>query len=152
MSVAPIRIRVATTAPLPKAFAVFTSRMGDWWPQGRTIGAKPHVAIVIEPHDGGRWFERDAEGTETLWGEVIAYEPPHRLLLAWRLDAKFTYDPDLLTEVELTFTATDTGGAAVTLEHRNLERLGVDAARLAGRMEGGWGGFLREFISLADTA
>lgn len=82
---------------------------------------------------------------------MIAYDPPRRLLLAWRLNAKFTYDPELLTEVELTFTPLADGGTEVVLEHRNLERLGVDAARLAGQMEGGWGGFLRDFAGLADA-
>jgi hypothetical protein len=34
---------------------------------------------------------------------VLAWEPPGRLLLGWQLGAEWKYDPDFLTELELTF-------------------------------------------------
>jgi hypothetical protein len=39
----------------------------------------------------------------------------------------------------------------VTLEHRNLERFGVDAARHAGRLNGGWPTKLAALAAYADT-
>ena len=94
MSIAPIVHTVQVKAPPARAFEIFTSRMQDWWPAGHTVGKKPHVAIVMEPHVGGRWFERDAEGTETQWGQVLAWEPPSRALLAWQLNSQWTFDPE----------------------------------------------------------
>ena len=152
MSIAPIRTSVTTKAPPPRAFELFASHMGEWWPKGMTTGANPAADIVVEPRPGGRWFERDAQGVETRWGDVIAWDPPRRLLLAWRLNARFTYDPDLLTEVELTFRPLPEGGTQVDLEHRDLARLGVDAAGLAPRMQDGWTTIITAFAAMASSA
>ena len=151
MSIAPVIRSVEIKAPPGRAFDLFASRIGDWWPVGKTVGKNPHVAIMIEPRAGGRWFERDAEGNETQWGKVLAYEPPGRLLLGWQLNAQWIYDPDFLTEVELAFEATPAGGSKVTLEHRNLERFGGDAERIAGQVGGGWPAFLGHFAEFVDA-
>ena len=137
MSIAPIIRSVEVKAPPERAFHVFTRDFGRWWPVGRTVGKNPHFDIVIEPHTGGRWFEVDEEGTQTQWGVVIAWEPPHRALFGWHLNAQFIFDPDVQTEVEVTFVAKGEG-TLVTLEHRNLERLGQDAEKAAGSLSGGW--------------
>ena len=97
-------------------------------------------------------FERDAEGNETRWGKVLAWEPPSRALLAWQLNSQWTYDPDFVTEVEMTFAPLDGGGTRVTLEHRNLERFGANAQQHAESMRGGWPRFLGEYAQYADAA
>lgn len=150
MTIAPIRRTVQVRCAPARAFALFTSRISDWWPKGKTVGKSPHVAIVIEPRAEGRWFERDADGVETQWGKVLAWEPPTRLLLAWQLDSGFAYDPGLVTEVELTFAALAGGGTQVALEHRDLERFGAEAERVAGLLGGGWPGRLDQFAAFAD--
>jgi uncharacterized protein YndB with AHSA1/START domain len=150
MTIAPIVHRIEVKAPPARAFDLFAARIGEWWPKGRSIGRNPHAAIVIEPVAGGRWFERDAEGNETRWGKVLAWEPPSRLLLGWQINTQWVFDPDLLTEVELTFAPADGGGTLVTLEHRDLERFGTDAAAHAGRLNGGWPGILGPFADYAD--
>ena len=148
MSIDPIRHIVVVKAPPARAFELFAAHMDHWWPRG--IGEKPHVAIVVEPWTEGRWFERDADGNETHWGKVLAWEPPSRLLLAWQITSQWTYDTELLTEVELTFAALDGGGTRVTLEHRHLERFGRDAAQHVERLDGGWPKRLAEFAHFAD--
>ncbi len=50
------------------------------------------------------------------------WEPPARLVLVWRLNAKWEYDPGLDTEVELRFIA-DGVATNVELEHRHIERM-----------------------------
>jgi len=112
--------------------------MGAWWPRGKTPGGNPHAALVIEPRENGRWFERDADGHETQWGKVLAWEPPRRLLLGWQLDHNFRFDADLLMEVEILFEELAGGGTRVSLEHRNLERLGAEAEAFAGKVRSGW--------------
>ena len=151
MTIAPIVHTVQVKAPPGRAFDLFATRMGDWWPRGKTIGRDPHAAIVIEPNAGGRWFERDAEGVETNWGKVLAWEPPTRLLLGWQLDSRFAYDPEFLTEVELTFAPAAGGGAIVTLEHRNLERFGDDAEKVAAQISQGWPELLAQFAGYSDA-
>ncbi len=151
MSIAPIVRTVVVKAAPARAFELFANHMEHWWPKGRTIGKSPHVAIVVEPRAGGQWFERDAEGKETHWGKVLAWEPPSRLLLAWQINAQWIYDPQLITEVELTFVPAERGGTLVTLEHRNLERFGKDAAKHADLLRGGWPTFVGDFARYADA-
>ncbi len=90
------------------------------------------------PREGGRWFERDADGAECEWGKVLHWEPPARLLLGWQLTAEFRYDPDFLTEVEVTFEP-EGSGTRVTLSHQKLERFGDQARAVAERVDQGWG-------------
>ena len=152
MSIAPIFHKVQVKAAPARAFDLFARHMGQWWPKGRTLNkASPHVAIVVEPREGGQWFERDAQGNETHWGKVLAWEPPSRLLLAWQISSHFSYDPDLLTEVELTFAPSADGGTLVTLEHRNLERFGADAVAAADKIRGGWSARLAEFATYIEA-
>lgn len=152
MTIAPVRSEVTVKADPARAFDLFTTRMGDWWPKGRTIGENPHVAVVIEPRPGGRWFERDAAGAECDWGKVLAYEPPSRLLLGWQLNSQFRPDPAITTEVELTFEALAGGGTRVRLEHRDLERFGADAEKVAAQIGGGWPTIMDHYRDLADAA
>lgn len=151
MTIAPIVRTVTVKARPQRAFDLFVSNMERWWPLSHHIGKTAFTAVVMEPKVGGRWFERDASGAECQWGEVLAWEPPSRILLAWRLNARFEYDPTFLTEVELRFAPTEAGGTAVTLEHRNLERFGADAEKLAGELGGGWPSILADFVGYADV-
>lgn len=151
MTIAPIVRRVSVKAPPARAFELFAGHMEKWWPVGRTIGKAPHVAIVIEPRAEGRWFERDARGVETQWGKVLDWSPPARLLLGWQLNGAWTYDPDFRTEVEITFSLAEGGGTEVTLEHRNLERFGADAPKIAEQIGGGWPRILADFAGYADA-
>lgn len=112
------------------------------------------VAACGDRHRAARWrplVERDAEGVETNWGKVLAWEPPTRLLLGWQLDSRFAYNPDFLTEVELTFAAAAAGGAVVTLEHRNLERFGDDAEKVAAQIGRGWPQIMADYAGYADA-
>ena len=151
MTIAAINHSVTVRAPPGRAFDLFAGQMERWWPAGKTVAKVPHATIIVEPRVDGRWFERDAAGNETQWGKVLAWEPPGRLLLGWQINSQWTYDPSLLTEVELTFTAQAAGGTRVTLEHRNLERFGADAERVAGQINLGWPSRLADFALWADA-
>ncbi len=151
MSIAPIVQSVTVAMKPDRAFAIFAGGMGRWWKPGMTVGAQPHADIVIEPRPGGRWFERDAEGTETDWGKVIAWDPPQRLLLAWQLDASFAFNPECETEVEVRFDPQADGSTRVTLEHRNLERFGPSAEKIAAQLGSGWPGLMQLYAEQAQA-
>jgi uncharacterized protein YndB with AHSA1/START domain len=150
VSVAPIIRSIVVQVETARAFELFTGRMRDWWPRDKTIGRERPVEVVIEPWVEGQWFERDAQGQRTQWGKVLAWDPPHRLLLGWQIGADWTYHADLLTEVELTFEAHAPGSTLVKLEHRHLERLGAEAARYRELLDGGWPMLLDEFQKVTD--
>lgn len=153
ISPAAVRKSIVVKAPPARAFEVFTSGMGRWWPGSHNTQASPITDVMIEPRVGGRWFSRHEDGGEADWGRVLAWEPPGRAVLGWQLNAEFQYDPDFITEVEITFTAQE-AGTLVTLEHRNLERYGEAAERVRGMIDsdGGWGGLLQLFAAAAESS
>lgn len=152
MTVAPIVRTVEVKAPPARAFDLFMTRMEAWWPKGMTIGKKPFVAIVAEPRAGGRWYERDADGMECQWGHVIAWEPPSRVVFAWQLNSQFAFDSDFVTEVEVGFAPRNGGGTIVRLEHRNIERYGADAEKIAGMIGEGWPRIIAAFAAYVDAS
>jgi uncharacterized protein YndB with AHSA1/START domain len=134
-----------------KAFQVFADGIDRWWPKNLTIGKAPLKQVVIEPRVGGRWYGIDVDGGEDDWGDVLAWEPPGRLLLAWRISSKFVCDPSVHTEVEVTFTDLGDGRCRVDFEHRHLANLGEGAAAAAVGMDSGWGGILDRFKAVAEA-
>jgi uncharacterized protein YndB with AHSA1/START domain len=148
---APVRKSVTVDAPPQHAFAVFANRIGLWWPKSHHIGAAEPESVVIEPRQGGGWFERGVDGTECEIGKVLVWEPPSRLVLGWQLTADWRFDPDLLTEVDVRFIPDGDNATRVELEHRHLERFGDRADALRRQIDApeGWGGLMALFAQFA---
>ena len=144
-----VRQIVTVDVPIDRAFAVFTDDISSWWPAEHHIGEQPFAAVVIEPRAGGRFFERDADGNECLWGSVLVYDPPQRVVLGWHLQADWTYDADpaKASEVEIRFTAEGPATTRVDLEHSHFERHGDggDEIRTSVGAANGWGGIVQRF-------
>ena len=153
ISPSPVRRSVTVKASPARAFEVFTSGFSSWWPKTHRIGTVPLKTATIEPRAGGRWYETGEDGSECPWGDVIAWEPPQRIVLAWRIGTDWKFDPDLLTEVEVRFVPLASGGTRVDLEHRLLENMGPKAEETAVMLdsEGGWGGILLGFGAVLDA-
>jgi uncharacterized protein YndB with AHSA1/START domain len=98
----PLEVSFTVACPPAHAFSVWAERTALWWPPGHSVSGAP-VHVGFEPRAGGRIFERTADGTEHDWGEVLAWEPPHRLRYLWHL----RFDRADATEVEVTFTAAE---------------------------------------------
>jgi uncharacterized protein YndB with AHSA1/START domain len=145
IGVAPVRKRVRVNASPERAFDVFAGSMGSWWPKSHSLNKSPIEAVVIEPRNGGRWFERGEDGSECPWGHVLAWEPPARLLLAWQLNTEWTFDPALVTELEIRFSP-DGDGTVVELEHR-MEGYGEAAEKMRQALDGpdAWEGIIGLF-------
>jgi uncharacterized protein YndB with AHSA1/START domain/uncharacterized damage-inducible protein DinB len=152
---APVKKSVTVKASLEHAFKVFTEGIDTWWPRGHHIGKQPLQKAVIELQAGGRCFGREADGTECDWGRVLTWEPPHRFVLAWQINPKWQYEPDLAkaSEVEVRFTAEAGGMTRVDLEHRHFERHGEGADQMKAGVDSpnGWGSLLQLFVRTATT-
>ena len=156
ISPAPIRRSLRVKADRQKAFDTFVAGISGWWLKSHSLLSSPQRDVVIEPRAGGRWYEIGEDGGEQDWGKVLAWEAPGRVLLAWQLNAEWTYDPDFETTVEVTFTrrrrpharrvrASRPGalrrqcrGGARRLRHRHGRRL----AGAAGGVSKGGGGLI----------
>lgn len=134
------------------AWRVFTEKMALWWPLAYyKIGNAKAVDAIIEPHVGGRWFERGEDASSCQWGSVLVWEPPSRLVLTWDVDANWKYDRALNTEIEVRFIADGDKRTRVEFEHRRLDRYGVrrDEMRRIYDTEGDWGKLLEAFAGVA---
>lgn len=136
-----------------RAFDIFTNGIDRWWPKTHHIGKSPLKHVIIEPKSGGRWYSTHEDGSECPWGDVLSYEPPTLLVLAWRINAQFHYDKDLLTTVEVRFTALSASETRVDFEHRDLERFGDSETAIKTResMGGGWGLILTNFQNIVNS-
>ena len=136
-----------------EAFELFTDRFGDWWPKdSHHILDTPAAEAILEPREGGRWYERAEDGSECDWGYVREIDRPDRILLAWHLTPEWKFDPDpaKATEVEVLFTAEE-DQTRVTLQHRGFEVHGEAGAgmRESVASDGGWSSLLERYRAAA---
>jgi hypothetical protein len=130
-------IRKSVTVPLTprEAFALFTERMGTWWPlEGRhTVYGAETDGVLFEGRVGGRVAEKSKSGELSAWAEVTVWRPPERFEMAWHPSR----GPETAQRVEVTFTAVS-GGTRVDLVHSGWEALGPDAGKLHAAYTNGW--------------
>jgi Activator of Hsp90 ATPase homolog 1-like protein len=131
---ATINKTVAVQVPVEQAFETFTRQIGSWWPRGSHSLFDDRKEIVFEERAGGRVYEVSADGEEGDWADVLAWEPPDRFVLRWRVNPK--RGP---TEVEVRFTP-ENGGTRVDLEHR-----GWDDAEGRANYDTGWDKVLGDY-------
>jgi uncharacterized protein YndB with AHSA1/START domain len=131
--VPPVVKAVSVRAVPARAFEFFARDLARWWPLAQFHTGPDPVDCAIEPRVGGRVFERAADGRETIWGTVLAYEPPYRLSFTWIVGLS----AELGQQVELRFTP-EGQGTRVELTHSGWEKLGPAAATLRERYDRGW--------------
>lgn len=121
------RVLVALRVPAApeRAFAAFTDEIGTWWrPNGLFQFTDRTGTLAFEPGPDGRLVETYDDGTSFTIGEVLAWDPPGRLVLTWRQD---TFAPDQSTELHVTFT--DVGAETrVVVEHYGWDRIPAEHA------------------------
>lgn len=138
----PVRREVVVATDPATAFDIWTGEIGLWWPLDTlsVSGGDSTVSFV-----DGRLVERSADGDESVWGEILVWEPPHRLRITWHPGA----DTGPSTEVEVVFAAVSEGfdgrpATLVTLTHERWENLAEpEAART--EYDSGWPQVVRLF-------
>lgn len=129
------------TVPLPvdRAFTLFTEGIQSWWPLATHSiaagegGDTEAVTLRFEGRVGGRVVEVGADGRECAWADVMAWQPPDRLVLSWHPNR----DPEAATVLEVRFTP-HPQGTEVHLEHRGWEELGESGPSVRERYDTGW--------------
>lgn len=147
--VTPVKKTLQVNAPQAHAFEVFTLRFDAWWPKSHHIGKASMKESVIEPRAGGRWFEKDEDGSECDWGRVLAWEPPQRLVLSWQINSKFVRDETVNSEVEVRFIAESAERTRVEFEHR-IEAYDSEAIRSTVDSPNGWNSLLESYRRIAQ--
>lgn len=137
---------VTVSCSVEHAFETFADGIGSWWPlKTHSVGGDNTETAIMEPRVGGRLYERMADGSEVDWGTVLAWEPPHRLVLSWQPN------PTSPTPTELEVRFTDEGGSTrVDLEHRGWEGLGDLAAQARSEYAKGWPTVIGHYAEAAN--
>ncbi|MBI1876314.1 MAG: hypothetical protein HYS05_20815 [Acidobacteria bacterium] len=94
-AVAPIVKTVILACTPGDAFHYFTADFGKWWPLAShscVAFASNHqetpASCVFEERKGGRIVECGHSGEEHVWGTVLVWEPPSRVVFSWHSDAR----------------------------------------------------------------
>lgn len=150
--IAKVSKSVRVKAPVERAFDAFTVGLTRWWPQNHGIGEKPIAKVWMEPKLGGRWIEQAESGKETLVATIIEWQPPHRLVLLWQINADWKPDSSMKSEVDIRFTAQGPNETLVELLHHKFETMGLTAGtKMRNDVDGGWPGMLEKFAALAEN-
>jgi len=142
----PIRKRRVVALSPDEAFDLFTSKLATWWPLAtHSIAEDAAVDVRVEERVGGRVVEIARDGTEISWADVLAWDPPHRVALAWHPNP----EPVAATIVDVRFTAVE-GGTQLDLEHRSFAELGEeDGPTARAGYDEGWEPVLDDFVAAA---
>jgi len=147
-----VRAQVVVDAPLEHAFSVFTEGFGSFKPPEHNLLPVEIAETVFEPRVGGYLYDRGVDGSECRWARVLAYEPPHRVVLSWDISPQWQLETDLekTSEVEVRFVSEAPERTRVELEHRNLERHGEgwEAVRDGVAAGDGWPRYLQRFAEV----
>src|SRR5689334_7416459 len=149
-----VRTSIVVDAPIERAFDVFTTRFGSFKPRDHNLlGGVDIAETVFEPRVGGHLYDRGVDGSECRFARVLAYEPPHRVVISWDISPQWLLETDLAktSEVEVRFVPEAPDRTRVELEHRNLDRHGEGWQAVRAGVDGddGWPLYLRRFADVA---
>ena len=150
-----VRLQIVVDAPIERAFHVFTNDFGSFKPREHNLLSVRIAETVFETRVGGHIYDRGEDGSECRWARVLAWEPPHRLVISWDINPRWQVETDLskTSEVEVRFIAEAPDRTRVELEHRHLERHGDgwESVRDGVSHEGGWPLYLQRYVELLGS-
>jgi uncharacterized protein YndB with AHSA1/START domain len=156
VAVTSVKQSIVVEAPIARAFKVFTEEFGSFKPQEHNMLGVEIATTVFEPRVGGHVYDRGTDGSECRWARVLAYEPPHRVLLSWDISPQWQIetDPEKTSEWEVRFTAETPNRTRVEFEHRKLERHGAGWEGVRDGVAGdqGWPLYLQRYADLFTHA
>lgn len=145
-AIPPLVVEFTVEAPVRHAFETWVRSQHIWWPKSHTISGDPD-AIIVEPRVGGRIYERDANGAEHEWGEVLDWVPPNRLQFLWHL----FFSREEATVVDVTFHEVDER-TSIRLVQTGWDRLGAEGPIRRERTIAGWAAVMQRYRRLVDQA
>lgn len=152
VAIAPVKQSIVVEAPLSRAFKVFVEQFGNFKPREHNMLAVQIAETVFEARVGGFIYDRGVDGSECRWARVLAFDPPHRLLLSWDISPQWQIetDPEKTSEWEVRFTPETPDRTHVEIEHRGLERHGQGWEGVRDGVAGdqGWPLYLHRFAQL----
>jgi uncharacterized protein YciI/uncharacterized protein YndB with AHSA1/START domain len=139
----PIHREILVDAPPGVAFALFTSKIGDWWPLDGLSVFGPGATVAFED---GALAERSPDGQVAEWGQVTRWLPPGEFSMTWHPGR----DTLAASQVTVTFRAAG-DQTLVVLEHAGWDVF-ADPAAARAEYEHGWPEVLRLYQAAVAPA
>ena len=147
-----VRASIVVEAPIARAFKVFIEDFGRFKPAEHNMLGVEIAETVFEPRVGGFLYDRGIDGSVCRWAQVLAYEPPNRVLLSWNISPQWQIedDPKRTSEWEARFIAESAQRTRVEIEHRHLDRHGEGWQGVREGVAGdqGWPLYLQRYANL----
>lgn len=128
-----------------KAFELFTTCAGEWWPPRLRHTGDPSSTIVML--STGRFFERGGDGHEVELGAVREWAAPDRLVLDWYPGT----DVEHPTRVEVRFIPEGAASTRVEIRHESLPASELLFPARAPRYDAAWSLVLDSFGGAAAS-
>jgi uncharacterized protein YndB with AHSA1/START domain len=139
--------RITVDLPVEEAFELYTEGIANWWPYStHSVEEEDVVTVVFEAREGGSIYERAKSGKEHVWGTVLAWDPPNRIVHTWCPGR----GEDTAQEVEVRFEPAGSG-TRVELVHTGWEKLADRAAETFKNYDSGWDYVLGEYVERANA-
>jgi hypothetical protein len=143
--------RIAESIIVPadqeRAFYAFTQQMTSWWPREYTHSGPLLGHIVLEPHPGATWFEKDQTGQERPpLGSVETWNPPSSVGLTWTFSGESDVEagPKTGSSVAIRFVPSGENETRVEVEHDGMGLTGTQRMQLSG--DEGWRYIFHSFL------
>lgn len=131
---APVEKSLQVSLPVEAAFKLFTQGLTTWWPLAtHSVGGADTLSCYVEGRVGGRVYEIQKDGSEELWGTILAWEPPQRFVMSWHPGR----EESTAQEIEVRFHK-EGEGTRLELIHRGWEILGDKAKEIRANYVSGW--------------
>lgn len=131
------RQKLTVPASPARAFEIFWSEIGDWWPLHKHslsgMAGKTARGIAFEPKLGGAITEVMHDGSRVRWGMITEWAPGEAMAFTWQLGRP----EEEATRVRIAFAPTE-AGAKVTLTHSGWEARGEEGAASRESYDQGW--------------
>lgn len=135
------------TTPI-RAFDIFWSQIGDWWPLDTHslsgMAGQEAIGIEFEPEVGGAITEIMEDGSRMHWGTVTEWVPGQAMAFTWQLGRP----EEEATHVRVAFVGTEEG-TRVSLAHTGWEHRGEDAESGRESYDSGWNAVFFESYAAA---
>jgi uncharacterized protein YndB with AHSA1/START domain len=138
---------VTVNVPVERAFEVFTAEIATWWPlRTHAVDTERSEAVIMEGRVGGRLYERTPSGEEHVWGTVVAWDAPRRIVYSWHPGR----GEETAQEVEVSFSA-EGEGTRVDVRHYGWEKLGDGIDEAVASYDEGWDAVVARYVDAANS-
>ncbi len=138
-----LTLEVTVAASRSKTWKTFVKKTSDWWP-ATFFSLSGTKRFVIENKLGGLVFEDSGKKAGAVWGTVIGWFPPEKIMFAFEMYTGWSGPGRSL--VSITFLEADDGTKVVLEDSGVCPHADKAAASLQRRLETLLGKYFKDYL------